>query len=124
MHLKLISLLSITKTLNYSIQKPMALKHKTIAYLLSILFFVSFHVANGVPPETICGSTVNPTYCKNVFANQNGNIYDYGKISIQKSLSQSRKFMNSIDSQLQGGSSLSSPSAKWTIQFHHSSRSN
>ncbi|GAU31630.1 hypothetical protein TSUD_38270 [Trifolium subterraneum] len=83
----------------------MAFNNKTI--LLSILFFVSLCVANGVPPETICGSTVDPTYCKNVFANQNGNIYDYGRISIRKSLSQSRKFMTSIDSYLQGGSSLS-----------------
>lgn len=85
----------------------MAFKHRSIAYLLSILLFVSLHVANGIPPETICGSTVNPTYCKNILANQNGNIYDYGRISIRKSLSQSRKFMNSIDSHLQGGSSLS-----------------
>lgn len=85
----------------------MAFKHRSIAYLLSILLFVSLHVANGVPPETICGSTVNPTYCKNILANQNGNIYDYGRISIRNSLSQSRKFMNSIDSHLQGGSSLS-----------------
>jgi pectinesterase len=84
----------------------MAFNHKTIL-LLSILFFVSLFVVNGVPPETICGSTVDPTYCKNVLANQNGNIYDYGRISIRKSLSQSRKFINSMDSYLQGSSSLS-----------------
>ncbi|XP_045786535.1 probable pectinesterase/pectinesterase inhibitor 7 [Trifolium pratense] len=83
----------------------MAFNKKTI--LLSILFFVSLSVANGVPPETICGSTIDPTYCKNVLANQNGNIYDYGRISIRKSLSQSRKFINSMDSYLQGSSSLS-----------------
>ncbi|WJX13658.1 pectinesterase [Trifolium repens] len=84
----------------------MAFNNKTI--LLSILFFlISLCVANGVPPETICGSTVDPTYCKNVLVNQNGNIYDYGRISTRKSLSQSRKFMNSMDSYLQGSSSLS-----------------
>jgi pectinesterase len=85
----------------------MALKQKNISNLLSILLFLSLSVANGVPPETICGSTVDPTYCKNVLANQNGNIYDYGRISIRKSLSQSRKFMNSMDSYLQDSSSLS-----------------
>ncbi|KAK2403568.1 putative pectinesterase/pectinesterase inhibitor [Trifolium repens] len=84
----------------------MAFNNKTI--LLSILFFlISLCVANGVPPETICGSTVDPTYCKNVLVNQNGNIYDYGRFSTRKSLSQSRKFMNSMDSYLQGSSSLS-----------------
>ncbi|KAK2403572.1 putative pectinesterase/pectinesterase inhibitor [Trifolium repens] len=85
----------------------MALKQKSISNLLSILLFLSLSVANGVPPETICGSTVDPSYCKNVLANQNGNIYDYGRISIRKSLSQSRKFMNSMDLYLQGSSSLS-----------------
>ncbi|CAL5207568.1 unnamed protein product [Lathyrus oleraceus] len=81
---------------------------KNFSYILSmILFFVSLCVANGAPPETICNSLVNPTYCKTIMGNQNGNIYDYGRISIQKSLSQSRKFMNLLDSYLQVSSSLS-----------------
>lgn len=81
--------------------------------MLSFLVLASLSMADGgsyssiVPPETICGSTVDPTYCKTVLANQNGNIYDYGRISFRKSLSQSRKFSNLVDSYLQGSSSLS-----------------
>ncbi|KAJ1402381.1 Pectinesterase, catalytic [Sesbania bispinosa] len=94
----------------------MAFKHFSFSiltsYLLSFLVFSSLSIANGassaiVPPEAICGSTVDPTYCKTVLANQNGNIYDYGRISMRKSLSQSRKFMNLVDSYIQGSSSLS-----------------
>ncbi|KEH41800.1 pectinesterase/pectinesterase inhibitor [Medicago truncatula] len=78
-----------------------------VSFLLSILFFVSLCVANNVPPETICKGTINPIYCKTVLGSENGNIYDYGRISIRKSLSQSRKFVNLLDSYLQGSSSLS-----------------
>ncbi|KAH1136277.1 hypothetical protein GYH30_026667 [Glycine max] len=60
-----------------------------------------------VPPETICESTLDPTYCKTMLANQNGNIFDYGRISFRKSLSQARKFLNLVDSYLQGSLSLS-----------------
>ncbi|XP_061350200.1 probable pectinesterase/pectinesterase inhibitor 20 [Gastrolobium bilobum] len=95
----------------------MALKHFSIltfslSYLLSFLVLASLSIADDpsssiVPPATICGSTVDPTYCKTVLANQNGNIFDYGRISVRKSLSQSRKFLNLVDSYLQGSLSLS-----------------
>ncbi|KAJ1402379.1 Pectinesterase, catalytic [Sesbania bispinosa] len=91
----------------------MAPKIFSISYLLAIILVLApLSIANAasssvVPPETICGSTVDPAYCKTVLANQNGNIYDYGRISIRKSMSQSRKFMNLVDSYLQGSSSLS-----------------
>jgi pectinesterase len=97
----------VKPTLYSIIQKPMALKDKSISYLLSILLFLLMCVVNGVPQETICKFTVDPTYCKTVLANQNGNIYDYGHISIRKSLSQTSKFMNSMNSYLQGSSSFS-----------------
>ncbi|KAK7277769.1 hypothetical protein RJT34_22786 [Clitoria ternatea] len=88
----------------------MALKHLFLP--LSFLIMASLSIANTglppiVPPETICSSTVDPTYCKNVFANQNGNIFDYGRISFQKSLTQARKFLSLVDSYLQSTSSLS-----------------
>jgi hypothetical protein len=38
----------------------MALKDKTISYLLSILLFLLMSVVNGVPQETICKFTVDP----------------------------------------------------------------
>ncbi|KAH1195619.1 putative pectinesterase/pectinesterase inhibitor 7 [Glycine max] len=65
-----------------------------------------------VPPETICNSTVNPSFCKTVLVNQNGSIVDYGRISVRKSLSQSRKFLNSVNSFLQGKSTLSLPTIR------------
>ncbi|XP_057425095.1 pectinesterase-like [Lotus japonicus] len=83
-----------------------------ISYLFSFLV-LELALADGgslpstIPPETICQSTGDPAYCKNVLANQNGNIFDYGRISIRKSMSQSRNFLNLVDSYLQGSSSLS-----------------
>ncbi|KAI4301436.1 hypothetical protein L6164_034715 [Bauhinia variegata] len=76
--------------------------------------FASFSIADNhatspIPPETICQSTMDPSYCKNVLANQNGNVYDYGRFSCQKSLSQSRKFLSLVDSYLQSSSSFSQP---------------
>ncbi|ESW35128.1 hypothetical protein PHAVU_001G209300 [Phaseolus vulgaris] len=65
-----------------------------------------------VPPETICKSTIDPSYCKSVLANQNGTIFDYGRISVRKSLSQSRKFLNLVNSFLKDRSSLSLPTIR------------
>ncbi|KAK7269669.1 hypothetical protein RIF29_22403 [Crotalaria pallida] len=88
----------------------MAFKHLPIltffvSYLLSFLFLTSLSIA--VPPETICGSTVDPSYCKTLLANQNGNIFDYGRFSVQKSLSKSRNFLNLVNSYLQSSNSYS-----------------
>ncbi|KAL2345439.1 hypothetical protein Fmac_006724 [Flemingia macrophylla] len=63
-----------------------------------------------VPLQTICHSTMDPTYCKSEFANyKNGSysIYDYCRISVRNSLSQSRKFLNTMYSYLQNPSSFS-----------------
>ncbi|XP_027367940.1 probable pectinesterase/pectinesterase inhibitor 20 [Abrus precatorius] len=84
----------------------------TISYILSFLLLASLSTSDGsafsiVPPETICGSTVDPNYCKNVLANQNGNVFDYGRFSFRKSLSQARKFLNLVDSYLQSSFSSS-----------------
>ncbi|CAJ1969777.1 unnamed protein product [Sphenostylis stenocarpa] len=95
----------------------MALKNTSVlifslSCLLSFSVLASFSIPDTsspsiIPPETICGSTVDPTYCKTVLANQNGNIFDYGRISFQKSLVQARKFFYLVDSYLQGSSYLS-----------------
>ncbi|XP_020231792.1 probable pectinesterase/pectinesterase inhibitor 20 [Cajanus cajan] len=86
----------------------------TLCVTLVLSFFAPISIAANnnhevVPPETICNSTVDPSFCKTVLANQNGTIIDYGRISIRKSLSQSRKFLNSVNSLLQDKSSLSLP---------------
>ncbi|MED6171913.1 hypothetical protein PIB30_045309 [Stylosanthes scabra] len=46
---------------------------------------------------------MDPSYCKTVLANQHGSIYDYCRVSVRKSLSQSRKFLNAVNSYLQKG---------------------
>ncbi|KAK7337478.1 hypothetical protein VNO77_18054 [Canavalia gladiata] len=65
-----------------------------------------------IPPETVCHSTKDPSFCKTVLANQNGSVLDYGRISARKSLSQSRKFLNLVNSYLQDTSSLSLPTIR------------
>lgn len=77
----------------------------TIALSISILASAAAHV----PPETACGSTVDPPYCKHLLANQNGTIFDYCRFCVRKSLSQSRKFLSLVRKNLQNTSSLSQP---------------
>ncbi|KAH1195618.1 putative pectinesterase/pectinesterase inhibitor 41 [Glycine max] len=60
-----------------------------------------------VSPGTACKSTPDPSFCKSVLPPQNGNVYDYGRFSVKKSLSQARKFLNLVDKYLQRSSSLS-----------------
>lgn len=78
----------------------------TITLSLSILLASA---APHVPPETACGSTVDPPYCKHLLVYQNGTIFDYCRFCVRKSLSQSRKFLSLIRKNLQNTSSLSQP---------------
>lgn len=57
-------------------------------------------------PGTACKSTPDPTYCRSVLPSQNGNVYDYARFSVRKSLLQSRKFSNLINLYLQRRSTL------------------
>jgi len=86
---------------------------RTLCVSLLLSFFTSISIADNshavVPPETVCHYTLDPSYCKFILANQNGSIYDYCQISVRKSLSQSRKFLNTMYSYLQNPSSLSHP---------------
>ncbi|XP_047152712.1 probable pectinesterase/pectinesterase inhibitor 41 [Vigna umbellata] len=63
--------------------------------------------ATPVSPGTACQSTPDPSYCKSVLPPQNGNVYDYGRFSVKKSLSQARKFLSLVDKYLHRRSSLS-----------------
>ncbi|KAL2345440.1 hypothetical protein Fmac_006725 [Flemingia macrophylla] len=93
--------------------KNLSLLTLCVSLVLSFLAPISIAANNSevVPPETICNSTINPSFCKTVLANQNGTIFDYGRISVRKSLSQSRKFLNSVNSFLQD-KSLSLPTIR------------
>ncbi|KAA3475086.1 putative pectinesterase/pectinesterase inhibitor 7 [Gossypium australe] len=77
-----------------------------LLYLLTIsLFFLSPSLADASPsdpvsPGTICDSTPYPSYCKSVLPNRTTNVYGYGRFSIRKSLSQSRKFLDLVNEYL------------------------
>lgn len=60
-------------------------------------------------PETICKYTPNRSYCKSMLANANptADVYTYGRFSIRKAFSQSRKFLHLIDTYLKRRSTLS-----------------
>jgi len=95
--------------------KNLSLLTLCVSLLLSFLSPISVAANNKsdvVPAETFCQSTVDPSYCKSVLANQNGTVFDYGRISVRKSLSQSRKFLNLVNSFLQDTSSLSLPTIR------------
>ncbi|XP_075644061.1 putative pectinesterase/pectinesterase inhibitor 7 isoform X1 [Castanea sativa] len=59
-----------------------------------------------VSPGTICKSTPDPHFCKTVLPNQIANVYDYGRYTVRKSLSQSRKFLSMINKYLKQSSTL------------------
>ncbi|MBA0769554.1 hypothetical protein Gotri_018274 [Gossypium trilobum] len=77
-----------------------------LLYLLTIsFFFLSPSLADASPsdpvsPGTICDSTPYPSYCKSVLPNRTTNVYGYGRFSIRKSLSQSRKFLDLVNEYL------------------------
>ncbi|CAB4322168.1 unnamed protein product [Prunus armeniaca] len=89
---------------------------KLIVVTFFILFplFASLSLAadnssSPVSAGTICKSTPDPSFCKSVLPhNQTAeNVYYYGRFSVRKSLSQSRKFLNLVDKYLKRRSSLS-----------------
>ncbi|KAI9082502.1 hypothetical protein K1719_035371 [Acacia pycnantha] len=84
----------------------------TMAFLLLLPLFTTLAFADTSPstpisPGTACSSTPDPSYCNSVLPpNQKGNVYDYGRLSVSKSLSQSRKFLTLVNKYLQRRSTL------------------
>lgn len=76
-----------------------------ISHLLLLPFFMYPSFADSLPsdpvsPGSVCSSTPDPSYCRSVLPNQTTNVYNYGRFSVRKSLSQSRKFINLVDKYL------------------------
>lgn len=65
-----------------------------------------------ISPGAACKSTPDPTYCKSILPPQKANVYDYGRFSVKKSLSQSRQFSNLINKYLQRRSTLSTTAVR------------
>ncbi|XP_062144038.1 probable pectinesterase/pectinesterase inhibitor 7 [Alnus glutinosa] len=81
----------------------------TFSYLLLLpsLSFAGSNSSSPVSPGTVCKSTPDPSYCKSVLPyNQTANVHDYGRYSVRKALSESRKFLNMVDSYLNHKSAL------------------
>ncbi|KAI3962012.1 hypothetical protein MKW92_003295 [Papaver armeniacum] len=61
-----------------------------------------------VAPEVVCNATLYPNFCKSIFPRTGkSNVYDYCRFSIRKSLSETKKFMASVDSLLKRSTTLS-----------------
>ncbi|KAG4995830.1 hypothetical protein JHK85_027269 [Glycine max] len=82
-----------------------------LIFLPSLLALADITPNTSVSPGTICKSTPDPSYCNSVLPPQNGNVYEYGRFSVRKSLSQATNFLNLVNRylQLQRRSSLSTP---------------
>lgn len=84
--------------------------------LLSLLSTQSLAAANNststsyVTPKALCKYTPDPSYCRSILPNETqSNLYDYGRFSVRKSLSQARKFIYLVDRYLRLKSKLSKP---------------
>ncbi|CAL9023966.1 unnamed protein product [Prunus brigantina] len=77
--------------------------------LFASLSLAADNSSSPVSAGTICKSTPDPSFCKSVLPhNQTAeNVYYYGRFSVRKSLSQSRKFLNLVEKYLKRRSSLS-----------------
>lgn len=75
---------------------------------LVLLSLSQSHAQTPSPPSKICKSTPYPSYCAAVLptTNSSSTVYDYGRFSIRKSLSEARKFSSLIDNYLRKSKSL------------------
>ncbi|XP_043710949.1 pectinesterase-like [Telopea speciosissima] len=86
-------------------------------FLLLVIFFFSSSppstaevtTSTTIQSDSICKSTPHPSFCTSVLLNNHsgGNIYDYGKISVRRSLSAASKFLGLVNWYLGRQSSLS-----------------
>lgn len=67
-----------------------------------------------VDPSVACNSAVDPKFCRGVLPRR-GSLYDYGRFSLAKSLSEARKFSNLVGIYLARHSALS-PTAVLALQ--------
>ncbi|CAL9782495.1 unnamed protein product [Musa acuminata subsp. burmannicoides] len=96
----------------------MAFSHTGVLFLL-LLSFLLLLLGNPassdappsapVDPSTACNSTLDPKFCKTVLPRRGSdNLYDYGRFSLAKSLSNAGRFLNLVNRYLAGRSTLSS----------------
>lgn len=61
-----------------------------------------------IPASTLCQSTQYPSYCKSILQSDNktANVYEYGRFSFKRSISQSSKFLKLINKYLHNSKKL------------------
>lgn len=69
---------------------------------------LSLSLSHAQTPSKICKSTPYPSYCSAVLptTNSSSTVYDYGRFSIRKSLSEAHKFSSLIDNYLRKSKDL------------------
>lgn len=90
-----------------------------ILFLITLSFFFQSLIVSSQTlsnSSTICKTTPDPKYCKSVFPHSQGNVQQYGRFSIRKSLSQSRKFIRTVDKYLKRNAHLSQPAVIGALQ--------
>lgn len=93
-----------------------------ILFLITLSFFCQSLLVSSSSSQTlsnsstICKTTPDPKYCKSVFPHSQGNVQQYGRFSIRKSLSQSRKFIRTIDRYLKRNAHLAQPAVTRALQ--------
>ncbi|CAH8283620.1 unnamed protein product [Eruca vesicaria subsp. sativa] len=85
----------------------------TLSFFLQSLLVASHNPSNS---STICKTTPDPKYCRSVFPHSQGNVQQYGRFSIRKSLSQSRKFIRTVDRYLKRNAHISQPAVIRALQ--------
>ncbi|XP_074555589.1 pectinesterase-like [Curcuma longa] len=92
-----------------------------VLFLSSFLFLLAPTHSDGVvapsapvDPSVACNSAVDPKFCRGVLPRR-GSLYDYGRFSLAKSLSEARKFSNLVGIYLARHSALS-PTAVLALQ--------
>ncbi|XP_020868832.1 probable pectinesterase/pectinesterase inhibitor 7 [Arabidopsis lyrata subsp. lyrata] len=85
----------------------------TLSFLFQSVVVSSQTLSNS---STICKTTPDPKYCKSVFPHSQGNVQQYGRFSIRKSLSQSRKFIRTVDRYIKRNAHLSQPAVIRALQ--------
>lgn len=85
----------------------------TLSFLFQSVLVSSQTLSNS---STICKTTPDPKYCKSVFPHSQGNVQQYGRFSIRKSLSQSRKFIRTVDRYIKRNAHLSQPAVIRALQ--------
>ncbi|GFZ04578.1 plant invertase/pectin methylesterase inhibitor superfamily [Actinidia rufa] len=87
------------------------------AFFTVSLSLLSLSSAVSPPSNLVCAYTPYPSFCRSVLpdTNSSANVYDYGRLSVRKSLSSARKFLSLIDKYLRKSSSLT-PTAVAALQ--------